>query len=49
MLVEYLEILTSPAHMAVEFTFVLLDYLVIQFVVRRWSKRRDRLHNHKED
>lgn len=34
MLHEYLSLITNPAHTLVEFTFVLLDYLVIAAVAR---------------
>lgn len=40
---EFMHLLTDPAHTAVEFTFVLLDYLIIHSVVRRWRK-----HFHKD-
>lgn len=40
---HYVEILTDPAHSAVEFTFVLFDVLVIDFVRRRLVK-----HFHKD-
>lgn len=36
---HFIEILTDPAHLAVEFVFVLLDYLVIQVVVNQVKKR----------
>lgn len=32
---HYAEIITDPAHTLVEFTFVLLDYLVISAVAKR--------------
>lgn len=48
-LVEYVHILSDPAHVLVEFTFVLIDYLVIQGVLKRWAKRRDRKHGHGVD
>ena len=35
---EYAHLITDPAHSLVEFTFVLLDYLVIQVVVRGVKK-----------
>lgn len=38
MLDEYLHILSDPAHTAVEFTFVLLDVLVIDAVRRRMRR-----------
>lgn len=40
---HFKEIITDPAHTAVEFCFVLLDYLVIQVVVSRVRK-----HFHKD-
>lgn len=39
---EYLEILSDPAHSAVEFTFVLFDVLVISFVKNRIVKHLHR-------
>ena len=45
-LMHYSELITDPAHTLVEFTFVLVDYIIIQGVVRRWSARRDRAHGH---
>lgn len=36
MLHDYLHLLSDPAHMAVEFTFVLIDVLAIRYVERRW-------------
>lgn len=38
MLHDYLEILRDPAHVAVEFTFVLIDYLIIQTVATRLKR-----------
>ena len=35
---HFTEIITDPAHTAVEFTFVLLDYLVIQTIAHRLKK-----------
>ena len=35
MLEHYIDLITDPAHTAVEFTFVLLDVLIIDFVRRR--------------
>ena len=35
---EYAHLITDPAHSLVEFTFVLVDYLVIQVVVRGVKK-----------
>lgn len=35
---EFLHILSDPAHTAVEFTFVAIDYLIVHTVVRRWRK-----------
>jgi hypothetical protein len=37
---EYAHIMTDPAHSAVEFTFVLIDVLII-------NKIRDWMHGHK--
>lgn len=34
-LTQYAEIMSDPAHLAVEFTFVLLDYLAINWVASR--------------
>jgi hypothetical protein len=42
MLEHYLEIITDPAHTAVEFTFVLLDVLIIDAVRRRIVKHLHR-------
>lgn len=35
---EFWHLLTDPAHTMVEFTFVLVDYMIIHTVVRRWRK-----------
>jgi hypothetical protein len=40
---EYVHLLKDPAHLALEFTFVLVDYLIIQTVVAKWRK-----HFHKD-
>lgn len=40
---EFTHLITDPAHTAVEFTFVLIDYAIIHTVVRRWRK-----HFHKD-
>lgn len=40
---DFLHLLTDPAHVALEFVFVLLDYLIIQTVVTRLKK-----HFHKD-
>jgi hypothetical protein len=40
MLDEYLHILSDPAHTAVEFTFVLIDVIII-------NKVRDWMHGHR--
>lgn len=45
---EYVHLMTDPAHTAVEFTFVLMDVLIIDFVRRRlraWTEGRVR-HEH---
>lgn len=39
---HYVELLTDPAHTLVEFTFVLVDVLIIDYVRRRL---RDHFHN----
>ena len=39
---HFTEIITDPAHTAVEFCFVLLDYLVIQVVGHRIKKHFQR-------
>jgi hypothetical protein len=41
-LAHYAELITDPAHTLVEFTFVLLDYLVIQAVAARFKRRVER-------
>lgn len=41
---HYAELMSDPAHTAVEFTFVLLDVLIIDAVRRRWRKHLDREH-----
>lgn len=43
MLDEYLHILSDPAHTAVEFTFVLIDVLIIS-----WVKNRIVKHIHRD-
>jgi len=40
---EYLHILTDPAHSLVEFTFVAVDYLIVQTAVHAVKK-----HFHKD-
>lgn len=42
MIDEYLHIMSDPAHAAVEFTFVLLDYIIIQLVGHRIIKHLHR-------
>lgn len=46
---EFLHILTDPAHTAVEFTFVLIDYLIIQTIVSRMRKHFHRDLNIRDD
>lgn len=40
---EFTHLITDPAHTAVEFTFVLVDYLIIHTVARRLKR-----HFHKD-
>lgn len=40
---EFTNLITDPAHTAVEFVFVGVDYLIIHTVVRKWRK-----HFHKD-
>lgn len=35
---EFWHLLSDPAHTAVEFVFVGIDYLIIHTVVRKWRK-----------
>lgn len=41
---HYTEILTDPAHTSVEFTFVLIDVLLIQAAINWLHKRLDKEH-----
>lgn len=42
MLEEYMHIMTDPAHSAVEFTYVLIDVLIISWVKSRIIKHLHR-------
>ena len=53
MMHHYWELMSDPAHMLVEFTFVLIDVLIISWVktkivkhFHRDLKRRDERHGH---
>lgn len=46
---EYLSILTDPAHVAAEATFVLIEVAIARPIFRAWLKRHDARHHSEEE
>lgn len=52
LLSEYLDVVTDPAHVAAEFTFIMAEAviggLILRPFIKRWVKKHDREHHQHE-